>query len=178
MIKKLSFIVLISVCLLKPIPSDAKRKRLFKRKWSVSVVNGYSFYQHKKNSQKSPEEWGDLDGQMNWFFSALEVSRNMGHYELGAKIQNLGPTFVSPFIKWNVTKNNSRSAIVPSLTLGVVPAKITGVWLRAGLGLSLNKYITVSPFAGTYIWYEVKDTAKYGKSDIHANVGLRLSLYY
>lgn len=176
--KHLLFLSLISLCFLAPVESSAKKKRVFKRKWSLSFSNGYSFYQSKKPSASAPMEWGNLDGQMHPFFSAVEISRNMGYYELGAKVQHLGPTFVSPFFKWNLNKNNSRASIIPSITLGVVPAHVMGVWLRVALGLSLNRYMSLSPFVGTYTWYKVKEDEKYEKYNLHLNAGLAINLYY
>ena len=176
--KQILFLILITFCFLVPVESSAKKRRVFKRKWSISLVNGYSYYWQKKASGRKITEWGDLEGQMHPFFSALEISRNMGYYEIGAKIQHLGPTFVSPFLKWNWNKNNSRASIIPSLTVGVVPSHIMGVWLRLNLALSLNRYMSIAPFAGAYAWYKFKDDPLYEKSSLHLNAGLRINFYY
>ena len=176
--KQILFLILITFCFLIPVESSAKKRRVFKRKWSISLANGYSYYWLKKASVRKTTEWGDLEGQMHLFFSALEISRNMGYYEIGAKIQHLGPTFVSPFFKVNLNKNNSRAFIIPSLTVGVVPSHVMGVWLRLSLALSLNRYMSIAPFAGTYAWYKLKDDAEYEKFNIHLNAGLKINLYY
>lgn len=181
--KQILFFSLISLCFLAPVESSTKKKRrVYKRKWSISLTNGYNIYQDKKGSQRDPlkldEDWGELEGQMHSFFSSLDISRNFGYYEIGAKIQNLGSTFVSPFFKWNVIKNSSRANIVPSVTVGVVPSHIMGAWLRLGLGLSLNRYASFTPFIGTYAWYKIKDDPKYEKWNLHLNTGLSINLYY
>ena len=176
--KQLLFLSFMSLCFLLPSHSSfAKKKRVFKKNWSFSIVNGYTFHQQKKASARDVTEWGDLEGQMHPFFSSLEISRNLGYYEIGAKIQNLGPTFISPFFKWNWRKNNSKASIVPALTLGFVPSHIMGSWLRMEVGLSLNSYVSIAPFAGVFAWYKIKDDAKYEKHNFHLNAGLRISLY-
>ena len=181
--KQTLFLVLLTFCFLLPTEAFAKkRRRVFKRKLSISFVNGYTYAQSQKSNNKVVgEEWAD-DGQMQPFFSAVEISRNSGFYELGARIQNLGPTFVSPFFKWNIIKNNSKSSIIPSLTVGVVPSNLLGAWLRAGLDLSINRYVSIAPFLGVYGWYKVKGydyegAPTYEKYNLHLNVGLRLSCY-
>lgn len=177
--KHLLFLSLISLCFLAPIDSSARKKRrVFKRKWSLSLINGYTFYQQKKPSANDPLAWDNLEGQMHKFFSALEISRNLGRYEIGAKIQHIGPTFVSPFITWNMNKNNSRASIIPSLSFGVVPSHIMGGWLRLSLGLSLNRYVSLSPFTGVYIWHKIIKDPKYEKYSLHLNTGLKINLYY
>ena len=176
--KKFSFL-LILFCFLLPLESSAKKRRVFKRKLSISFVSGYTFYEVKKGGVGEKGDWDFIvDGQMDEFFSALEIARNFGRYELGAKIQNLGPTFISPFLKWNLNRNDSRASIIPALTLGVVPSQVMGIWLRLSLGLSLNRYSTIEPFIGTYVWYKVKDNPKYEKYNLHLNAGLRINLYY
>ena len=182
---RLLFVVLLSLSFLIPAQSSARRKkRVFKRKWSISLVNGYNFanYPKGRGSANGPFEWKEPEGQMHPFFSALEISRNTGFYEMGAKIQHVGPTFVTPFFKWNWNKNNSRSSIIPSLMIGVVPYHLMGGWLRVNLGLSLNRYISIDPFLGVYAWYLLKKDdhpPKYEKRyKIHFNTGLRINMYY
>ena len=189
--KKFSIFLLL-ICFFIPLESTAKKRRIFKRKLSISYVSGYTFHSQKKPGVGVTGDWGKiLDGQMDSFFSALEVARNFGRYELGAKIQNLGPAFVTPFVKWNWNKNSSRASIIPALTFGVVPSHAMGVWLRLSLGLSLNRYSAIEPFIGTYAWYKIKDipnpgnekikdisNAKYEKYNFHFNTGLRINLYY
>lgn len=176
--KPILFLTLITFCFLAPVESLAKRKKVFKRKWAFSITNAYTFDSLKKTtSANDPFKWEDLEGQMQSFFSALEISRNMGSYEVGAKIQHKGIAFVSPFFKWNINKNNSRSSVVPAITLGVVPSHIMGGWLRLELAVSLNRYVSLAPFIGSYAWYEIKDSPQYEKYDAHFNVGLKISLY-
>ena len=184
--KQLLFFVLFSLCFLAPVESEAKRKRRFSlRKWSLSFANGYTLGQIKKSTKSAlPGEkirsayWTEMEGQMHPFFSSLEISRNFGYYEIGAKIQNLGSTFVSPFFKLNFNKNNSKASIIPSLTLGVVPSHLMGSWLRLSLGLSFNSYVSISPFIGAYAWYKINNDGKYEKYNFHFNTGLRINLYY
>ena len=167
------------LCFLAPVESSAKKRRVFLRKWSLSFTNGWTFTQRKKSSAKDTlkEPWGEIEGQMQAFFSSLEIARNLGYYEIGAKIQT-NPAFISPFFKWNWNKNNSRASIIPSVTLGFVPTQLMGCWLRLGLGLSLNRYVSLEPFIGTYTWYKIKELANYEKYDWHLNTGLRINLYY
>lgn len=176
--KHLLFISLVSLCFLAPVESSARKKRYFKKKWSLSLTNGYTFYQVKKPSSEGPMVWGNLEGQMHKFFSALELSRNMGYYEIGVKIQNLGPTFASPFVTWNMVKNNYRASIVPALTFGIVPSHIMGGWLRLSLGLKLNRYVSLAPFVGMYAWRKIIDDPKYEKNSLHVNTGLKINMYY
>ena len=157
-----------------------KRKKYFSRKWSISFVNGYSFH-HKENKSntKDPHTLTDWeDGQTQIFFSAIELSRNFGHFEAGAKIQNTKHTFISPFIKWNLNKNSSRAKIIPSFTLGFTPSILMGSWVRASIGLSVNRSMSIEPFFGAYAWRKIKDHANYIKSNWHLNTGLRINLYY
>ena len=183
--KSFLFIAFASLCLLIPVSSEAekkKRKRTFKRKWSLSVTNGYSFYRYKKGSSQASTDWGYLDGQMHLFFSSLDVSRNFGYYEVGAKIQNSGSTFISPFFTWNLNKNHSKASFVTSLTLGIVPAHLMGSWLRLNFSWYLNRYLSLSPFVGAYTWILVKNSAdnsiKYEKYNIYSHAGLSIKLYY
>lgn len=178
--KQFLFYLLVSIFLLTPFQVGAKKRKKFQKRWSLSVVNAYGFHNfpNKKGSERKPLEWGDLDGPMHPFFSSLEISRNLGYYEIGAKIQDSGPAFVSPFLKWNLIKNKGRKFFIPALTFGVVPSHIMGVWLRLGAGFSLNPYISFSPFIGASAYYKLKDDAKYEKYNIHLNTGLRINLYY
>ena len=180
--KQLILFLSLFVFLMAPFSkAEARKKRKYSaRKWSVSMVNGYSFYQAKKSSADRPGEWLLTgEGQMHSFFSALELSRNFGHFEMGAKIQNKGSAFVSPFVKGNFNKNNSRASIIPSVTFGLVPSNgLFGSWLRASLGLSVNRYMSLEPFVGTYAWLKVKDNPKYEKYNWHLHTGLKINLYY
>jgi len=175
--KLLSVSILISLCFLIPTESSARKRKRLSRSWSISTVNGYSFYQIKKPSAKDPTAWGNLDGQMHKYFSALEISRNMGYYEFGARIQNLGYNFVTPFMTWNMMKNNYKTPIVTSFSLGVTPSHIAGLWLRFNLALSINRYISLSPFIGAYVWYKTIDDPEYEKQNIHLNAGLQIKLF-
>lgn len=179
--KKLTLYLSLFFLLLTPFSkSEARKKRkASNRKWSISTVNGYSFYQDKKSSAEKPGEWSLTgEGQMQSFFSALELSRNFGHFEMGSKIQNKGPAFISPFVKLNFNKNDQRASIIPSITFGLIPSIIFGSWLRASLGLSLNRYMSLEPFLGAYAWYKVKDNPKYEKYNWHLHIGLKINLYY
>ena len=161
-----------------------KKRRVNPRKWSVSIVSAYSFFELKKPSAQTPGEWDNsADGQMHDFFSALELSRNFGSFEAGARIQQSGPAFISPFLKWNLNKNHSRASIIPAFTIGVVPAFIMGSWMRASLGLSINRYMSLEPFVGVYAWYKIQATgsvsaAKYEDYNLHFHSGLKVNLYY
>ncbi|MDE0092782.1 MAG: hypothetical protein OXN83_05820 [Oligoflexia bacterium] len=159
--------------------AEARKKRVFPRKWALSIVNAYSFYEPKKSSIDLPGKWNDFDdGQMKSFFSALELSRNFGQFEVGAKIQNVRSAFISPFFKWNLNKNNSRASIIPAFTAGVVPSLLTGVWLRLSLGLSINRYMSLEPFIGAYAWHKLKENPEYEQYNFHFNSGLKINLYY
>lgn len=167
------------------IPMEAfakKRSKIFKRKLGVSIVNAYTFHSYKdRPNVYAPKDAGRLitgDGQMYKFFSALEIARNYRNYEIGARIQLISTTFISPFLKWNLIKNDSRATIVPSLTIGLVPSQIMGGWLRAGLALSLNRYSSVEAFTGAYLWQKIGDIAEYEKNGYHFNAGLKINLYY
>lgn len=179
--KQLIFCLLISLSLFMPFKTEAKKKRKKNpRKWSLSIVNAYGFYNfpNKKGSQRQVLEWGDVDGPMHPFFSSLEISRNFGYYEAGARIQDSGPVFVSPFFKWNVFKNKGRPFLVPAVTFGLAPSHIMGIWLRISTGFSLNSYISLEPFIGASAYYKLKEDPKYEKYNIHLNTGLRINLYY
>ena len=155
-----------------------KRKRT--PKWSASVTNGYTFYSDKKFNVDSEtvSDWNHFEGQMNTYFSSLDISRNFDRYELGAKIQFMGSTFVSPFFKWNIVKQSKKIRIKPSITLGVVPHSLFGAYLRFNFGINLNRYVTLNPFVGVHGWYKLDDDPKYEKHNYHANAGFSLSLYY
>ncbi len=185
---KILFSTFLILCFLIPVDSSARKRRVAKRKWSLSLANGYSFSKAKKDIHSSiPQQQRPLlhpEGQMNDFFHSLEVSRNFGNYEIGAKIQHTGQNFISPFFTWNLSRNHSRSSIVPSITLGLVPSHLAGAWLRFSLGLSLNRYISFSPFVGLYSWYKLKNPPAmngqdliYSKYNIHFNSGLKINLY-
>ena len=165
---------------LSEIEAKKRKRRVFPRKWSLSLVNAYHLYaKSKKSNIEIPNTLTDWeDGQTQILFSALELSRNFGHYEIGAKIQNTKHTFLSPFVKWNLNKNYSRAGIVPSLTVGVVPSILMGAWIRASLGFSVNRYMSLEPFIGGYAWRKIKESAKYEPSNLHFNAGLRINLYY
>ena len=171
---------LVFLCLTPVLEAEArKRRKVFPRKWSISLVNAYSFYEIKKSNAAEPYTWTDWeDGQTQKFFSALELSRNFGRFEVGAKIQNTKHTFVSPFFKWNLNKNYSKASIVPSFTVGFVPSILLGAWLRASLGLSINRYVSVEPFVGVYAWDKIKDDPKYENYSAHFHTGLKINLYY
>ena len=178
--KQFLFVLLLSI-LFTPLETEAKKKRRkFQRRWSFSIVNAYGFYNlpNKKISQRKVFDWGDVDGPMHPFFSSLEISRNLGRYEIGAKIQDSGPAFVSPFLKWNLKKNKGKTFLVPAITFGLVPSHIPGIWLRLGIGFSLNSYISFSPFLGISAYYKLKEDPKYEKYHTNLNVGLRINLYY
>ena len=117
---------------------------------------------------------------MESVFSALEVSRNFGNYEVGARIQNTFSSFVSPFFKFNFVKNYSNANFVPSLTVGVSPSSLLiGAWTRLGAAFSLNRYLSLEPFAGTYAYYKIEDMKlPYEKSKIYFHAGLRFNLYF
>ena len=179
---KLKTFFFLMVCFFYPIDSFAKKKRYSKRALSVSIVNGYSVSSSNKgNNAYSPKDAGRLidgDGQMYPFFSALELARNFGRYEIGARIQNISNTFVSPFFKLNLIKNYSKSIVIPSFTLGFVPSQLLGGWLRGSLAFYLNHHSSLEPFVGFYGWYKIKDLPDYEKSGYHFHAGLRINLYF
>ena len=179
-LKKLFFYSLFALCLcaLIPVESSAKRRLYKKKKWSLSVTTGYTLYRKNKGSQRALFSWEDQEGQMHEFFSSLDIARNFGYYEIGAKIQNTGVAFVSPFFKWNVNKNTAKASIIPSVTVGIVPANTMGAWLRVNLSLALNRYVSFTPFVGAYTWYRIKNDPKYEKGNFLVNTGLSINLYY
>ncbi|MCY4321561.1 MAG: hypothetical protein OXC37_04045 [Bdellovibrionaceae bacterium] len=156
-----------------------KSRKVFLRKWSLSLVNGYSFYSLKKSNIKKPFSLTDWeDGQTQEFFSALELARNFGLFEIGAKIQNTKQTFISPFLKLNSSKNYSNKNILGSLTFGFTPSILMGAWLRASLSLSVNKYLSLEPFMSIYAWHKIKEHPEYADQNLHLNTGLKINLYY
>lgn len=179
---KLRFLFFLMISLFYPIDSFAKKKRYSKRAFSISLVNAYTFHSSNQSSNVyGPKDAGRLidgDGQMYSVFSALELARNFGRFELGARIQNISKTFVSPFLKWNLIKNYSKSPVIPSFTLGVVPSELLGSWLRAGLAFKLSHYSSMEPFIGCYGWYKLTDLPNYEKSGYHFHTGLRINLYF
>ena len=192
--KKALFFMALAAFLLAPFESSeaAKRKRRKKpiRTWSVSVSSGYNLFKRLSNKAQRPDaskssQWISSspetnirrDGQMHKFFSSLDLARNFGHYELGAKIQFTGEAFVSPFIKWNMTKNRYKTAILPSLTFGVAPSHQFGAYLRLSLGLALNRRAMIHPFLGCYGWFKATKEVISEKWGLYANAGLSLSLF-
>ncbi len=179
------FFLLLSLCFFIPVEADARKKRrlIVSRKWSISIVNGWTFAKAPKDATKetsSTETWDlDLDGQMLTYFSSLEISRNFGYYEIGAKIQQTGFNFVSPFFTWNIFKNNSKALFIPSLTVGITPFHVFGGWMRAGLGLSFSRYFSATPFVGFFAWRKItSEISKVNAKGRHWNTGIRISLYY
>ena len=174
--KNLILIVLSLVFLMSFEALGAKRK---KRKWSLTISNGYTFHSMNEKSREgeSPEHGIGTDGQMNYFFSNLELRRNFGRYEVGGKIQLFREALISPFIKINFTKNRSRTSIIPYLTLGFVPARLMGAYTRLGLDLAINRYFVLSPFVGCYAWHKIK-ISSYERKNIHFNGGLNVTLYF
>lgn len=155
------------------------RKRPKNRTWSLSIASGYTFYNLKeKNSPAASTEVSGYDGQMNTYFSALEISRNFGYYEVGGKIQLFDHTFISPFFKFNFFRNHRRARIVPSLTLGVVPSPLWGGYARFGLSWFLNPHFSIRPFCGIYGWSRGKPRKDYIKHNIHINAGIAISIYF
>ena len=169
-----------SISIKKMKKKKKSKKRGKKRTWSISGVSGYTFYNHynKKGGSAEPYEWAYVDGAMHPYFSALEISRTQGWYDLGLRIQNTGALFVSPFFTWNFRKNRTPLRFLPSLTLGVVPSHILGAWVRFNLELGLSSHISLSPFISSLIWVKVGEDLDYEEEDIHAHVGLKLKLYY
>ena len=178
------FLLCVLINLFYSVESSAKKRRFFKRSLSISLVNGYTFYSSvKRVNVYGPKDAGRLisgDSQMYPFFSSLELARNFGRYEIGVRIQNISTTFISPFFKLNFIKNYSKSLIIPSFTIGLVPSYLLGGWLRASLALSLGNYSSLEPFAGLYGWYKIKDQnmSEYEKTSLHFHAGLRINLYF
>jgi len=180
---KLKVLFLLLISLFYPIDSLAKKKKYSKRAFSLSLVNGYTFYPSRLSSAHSfnLDDAGQLiygDGQMySPFFSSLELARNFGRYELGARIQNISEAFITPFLKWNFIKNHSKYPLIPSLTWGVVPSRLLGSWLRASLALRLSHQSSLEPFLGFYGWYNL-GLIGFEKSGYHFHAGLRINLYF
>ena len=168
--------------------ANPKKRRVFKRKLAVSVVSAYTFSAHPK--KLTPDAFNSPallpqkplfgDSQIESIFSALEISRNFGSYEVGARIQNTFGSFVSPFFKWNAIKNYSHAQWIPSVAVGVSPSSaLLGSWLRLSLGVSLNRYLSLEPFLGTYIYYKIRDDyGPFEKWNSYFHAGLRVNLYY
>lgn len=156
----------------------AQKKSRYLSKWSVALTNGYTFYENKKSGVGEAGSWGGVDGQMNLFFSSIEIARNFNNYEIGGKIQLLGPSFVSPFVKWNIIRQSKSTIFKPSIMLGVVPSELFGVYARVNFGLQWNHYITLNPFVGVYSWYKIAENPKYEKQNLHVNAGFSLNLYF
>ena len=156
------------------------KKKTFPRKWSISSVNGYTFYNgyNQKSGSAEPYEWAYVEGKMHPYFSALEIARIQGWYDFGIRIQNTGFLFVSPFFTWNLRKNHTRIRVLPSLTLGVVPSHILGAWLRFSLGFGISRHVSLAPFLSFMYWTKVGEDPDYEKRDSHAHLGLQLLLYY
>ena len=159
-----------------------KRKRQAIRTWSVSVTSGYTFAQRIAGKAPRPTiakstDWNAVpEGQMRKFFSSLDLARSFGFYELGGKIQLTGSAFVSPYFKWNMLKNKYRAPIVPSLTFGLVPSHLPGVYLRLSLGLALSRRAMIHPFAGVYGWMKTQEAVS-EKWGFHVNTGFTMSMF-
>ena len=174
--KKLICLLLITPVLLLSFSADAKEKKRRKlRKWSVAASNGYTF--HQKRSSMSEGELIAYDGQMKSYFSALEVARNFGRYEVGSRIQFYEEAFVSPFIKVNFIKNYKRKSFVPFMILGVSPSSLAGIYARLGLSLFFKRYFSFSPFLGAYAWFNLREVPNYRKYNFHLHGGLSLAIH-
>ena len=155
------------------------RSRSKNRTWSLSIANGYTFYNLKdKNSPDPSTELSGYDGQMNPLFSSLEISRNFGYYEVGGKLQLFDYTFISPFLKINFRRNHRRARMIPSLIFGVVPSPLWGGYVRGGFSWFLNSRLSFRPFVGVYGWYRSKPNKHYIKHNIHMNTGITISIYF
>ena len=168
-----------ALLLIQGFPAGAKRKaRADGRKWSVSFTNGRTFHNLKeKNSPAVSTDLSGYDGQMNPFFSSLEISRNFGYYEIGGRLQVFDYAFVSPFVKINLRKNHLRARLIPSLIFGVVPSPLLGGYARAGLSWFINPYTSFRPFFGIYSWYRRNPHKHYIKFNLHLNFGLTVTVY-
>ena len=159
--------------------ADARKKSKKNRTWSLSITNGYTFYNLKdKNSPAASTDLSGYDGQMNTFFSSLEISRNFGYYEVGGKLQLFDYAFVSPFFKINFRRNHRRARIIPSLTLGVVPAPLWGGYARTSLSWFFNSRFSLRPFIGVYGWYRKNPHKHYIKYNLHIHTGITTSIYF
>ena len=184
---KRKMIFLLSLAFLFSLPAEAKKRKRRKklRKWSISVSNGYTFYQKEKNIfsgalQVPAPDPSSFDGQMDTFFSSLEIARNFGYYEIGGRLQYSKNSFFSPFVKWNFIKNKRRNDFVPFLILGVSPSALMGFYGRAGLNLFFNRYFAFSPFVGWFFWFKAKRNLSYKpkKHNFYFNGGVSVSLYF
>ena len=153
-----------------------KRKRRKLRKWSIAASNGYTFHQ-RTASMSGSEKLIAYDGQMKSYFSALEVARNYGRYEVGSRIQFYEEAFASPFVKVNFIKNYKRNAFVPFLTVGISPSSLAGVYARLGLNMFFKRYYSFSPFVGTYFWINTRKLSNYQKYNFHLNGGISLAIH-
>lgn len=175
--KKFFCFLLITPILLFSFSADAKkRKRRKLRKWSVAASNGYTFHQ-RRPSMSGDEKLIAYDGQMKSYFSSLEVARNYGRYEVGSRLQFYEEAFVSPFVKLNFIKNYKRNALVPFLILGISPSSLAGAYVRLGLNMFFKRYFSLSPFLGTYFWFNARKLSDYQKHNFHLNVGISLTVH-
>ena len=159
--------------------SAEARKKIKNRTWSLSITNGYTFYNLKeKNSPDASTEPSGYDGQMNTVFSSLEISRNFGYYEVGGKLQLFDHTFISPFFKINFRRNHKRARFIPSLIFGIVPSPLWGGYARIGFSWFSNSRLSFRPFIGVYGWHRSKPNKHYIKYNIHMNTGLTISIYF
>lgn len=176
--KKLLCLFLITPVLLLSFSADAKkRKRRKLRKWSIVASNGYTFHQ-RTSSMSGSEKLIAYDGQMKSYFSALEVARNFGRYEVGSRLQFYEEAFVSPFVKVNFIKNYKRKSFVPFMILGVSPSSLAGVYARLGLSLFFKRYFSFSPFLGTYFWFNIRKLSNYRDYNFHLYGGLSLAIHF
>ena len=174
---KSAFVFLFAGLILATSLSAEARKRKRRsglRKWSVSAVNGYTFFQTERPRSKQQA----YDGQMKSFFSSLEVARNFGRFEAGARLQFYEEAFVSPFIKLNFIKNTKRRAFIPFMITGLSLSSLTGVYARLGLSLFFKRYFAFSPFVGTYFWYNTRGLSDYSDYNLLINGGASLSLHF
>ena len=172
---KFFYAFLICLAFLMSPPSEAKKRRKKIRKWSVSASNGYTFYRRAKTSFSEADS---LDVQMNPFFSYIEMARNFGRYETGLRLQFTKAAFVSPFVKLNFIKNRRKNDFVPFVIFGISPAALTGVYIKAGINLFFKRYLSLSPFVGSYVWFRIRATSDYGKYNWYAHGGLSTSFHF
>jgi len=169
---------IIVIVLIGSFESLGKRKKKRSPKWSISISNGYTFYSPKKSSVEGFKFWSHLDGQMNMHFSSLELGRNFGSYELGGRLQMVGPSFVSPYFKWNIVNKNNKITFKPSLVFGLVPSHLVGGYIRFQLGWRVNSYLVLNPFVGAYAWYKLIENIEYEQFNYHINGGLSVNLFF
>ena len=157
-------------------PSEAKKRRRKTKRWSVSASNGYTFYQRAKNSESKTD---NLDGQMDPFFSYLEVARNFGHYETGLRLQLSKAAFVSPFVKVNIIKNYRKNDFVPFVVFGISPAILAGFYTKIGINLFFfRRYVSLSPFVGGYFWFRTRHASGYGKYHWYVHGGVSTAFHF